>query len=127
MRLVQVELHLGVDGLEPVAGRLQLGPADVGGAVQHLALQVAEIDHVEIDQADAADAGGGEVQAQRRAEAAGADEQDAGGLEPLLPVHADFGHDEVPAVAGDFLRERDLAVMRHESRESHGVAHGLEA
>ena len=50
-----------------------------------------------------ADAGRGQVQAQRRTEPAGADQQHAGGLEPLLPVHADFGHDQVPAVAGDFV------------------------
>ena len=35
---------------------MQLGPADVGRAVQHLPLQVAEVHHVEIDQADPADA-----------------------------------------------------------------------
>ncbi len=69
--------HFGVDGVQAIAGGVQLGPADVGGAVQHLALQVAEIDDVEIDQADAADAGGGQVQPQRRAEPAGADEQHA--------------------------------------------------
>ena len=56
---------------------VQLRPADVRRAVQHLTLQIAEIDHVEIDEADAADAGGGEVEAQRRAEPAGADEQNA--------------------------------------------------
>jgi hypothetical protein len=39
--------------------------------VDHLALQVGEIHHVEIDHADAADAGGGQVQAERRAQAAG--------------------------------------------------------
>ncbi len=71
--------------------------------MQDLPLQIAEIDHVEIDEADAADAGGREIQAQRRAETAGADEQHARGLEALLPVHADLGHDQVPAVAGDLL------------------------
>ena len=60
-RLVQVEAHLGVDGGDAVPGRLELGPADVGGAVDDLPLQVAEIDHVEIDQADAADARGRQI------------------------------------------------------------------
>ncbi len=90
--------------MQAVAGGVELGPADVAGAVQHLPLQVAEIDHVEIDQADAANPCGGEVQPERRAESAGADEQHAGRLEPFLPVHADFGHDEMPAVACHFGR-----------------------
>ena len=89
---------------DSVAGRVQLGPADVGGAVNDLPLQVAEIDHVEIDEADAADAGRGEVEAERRAEAAGADEQHAAmALSRFCPSSADLRHDEVPAVAGDFL------------------------
>ena len=104
LRLVEVDAHFRVDGLQPIAGRVELGPAHVGGAVQHLPLQVAEIDDVEVHQADPADAGGGEVQPQRRAQAAGADEQDAGRLEALLPLDADLGHDEVAAVALDFLR-----------------------
>src|SRR5262249_39684840 len=70
--LEQIELHLGVNVWQALLGRLQLGAADVRGAVQHLALQVAEIDDVEIDQADAAAPRRGQVQTERRAETAGA-------------------------------------------------------
>ena len=71
--------------------------------MDHLALQVGEIDHVEIHQADAADAGRREIQAERRAQAAGADQQHFGGLQLQLAFHADFGHDQVPAVAQDLV------------------------
>ena len=69
----------------------------------NLPLQVAEVDDVEIDDADAADAGGGEIHRGRRAEAAGADAQHLAGLQLALPVHADLRHDQVPAVALDFV------------------------
>ena len=61
-----------------------------GGAVQDLALQVAEVDGVEVDDADGADAGRGQVHRHRRAEPAGADAQHLGGLQLLLPLHPDF-------------------------------------
>ena len=109
---------------EPVAGRVQFGPADVGGAVQDLPLQIAEIDDVEIDEAEPADAGCGEVEAQRRAEAAGADEQHAGRFEPLLAVDADLRHDQVPAVAGDFAGEENEVASARAARESRGEVMG---
>ena len=68
-----------------------------------LALQVGFVDGVEVDQADGADAGSGEVERERRAEAAGADAEDLGGLELLLALHADLGEDEVAGVAGDLF------------------------
>src|SRR5207302_7207955 len=71
--------------------------------MQDLALKVTEIDDVKIDEADAANARGGQIEAQRRTETPGPNEKNAGRLEFLLPVHADFRHDEVAAVAGDFL------------------------
>jgi hypothetical protein len=71
--------------------------------VNDLPLQVAEVDDVEVDDADAADAGRGEIHRRRRAEAAGADAQHAARLQAPLPVHADLRHDQVPAVADDFV------------------------
>ena len=54
-----------------------------------------------------ADARGGQVQAERRAQAAGADQQHLGGLQLLLPFDADLGDDQVAAVAQDLVvRER---------------------
>ncbi len=61
--------------------------------MQHLALQIAEIDGIEIDQPDAANAGRREIQAQWRAKTARADQQHAGSLQAFLPLDANFGHD----------------------------------
>ena len=71
--------------------------------MQHLPLQVAEIHDVEIDDADAADAGRRQIHRGRRAEAARADAQHAARLQLALPVHADLRHDQVPAVALDLV------------------------
>ena len=69
----------------------------VGRAVQYLALEVAEIDHVEIDEAEAADAGGGEVEGQGRAEAAGPDQHRRGRLRSYL--HLDLAYSRPTPVA----------------------------
>ena len=61
------------------------------------------VDDVEVDQADGAYAGGGEVERERRAEASGADAEHLGGLELLLALHAHLGQDEVAGVAGDLF------------------------
>ena len=99
--------------MHAVGRRIQLLAADVFGAVDHLPLQVGEIDDVEIHQPDAPDAGRGQIQAQRRAQAAGADQQHFGVLQLELPFHADFGHDQVAAVAQDFvLRKRTASLAR---------------
>ena len=72
------------------------------GEVDDLALKVRDVDDVEIDQAERADARRGEVQRQRRPQAAGADAEHLGGLEPLLPLHGHLGHDQVPGVSLNF-------------------------
>src|SRR5262249_44287408 len=97
--------------------------AHIRRAVQHLPLEIAEIDDIEIDQADAADACRREVQAQRRAEAAGADEENAGRLEAFLPFQGDLGHDEMPAVTSDFLRGQGDALGAR-AEEIKGGGHG---
>ena len=121
--LVKVELDVGVDGGEVLASRLELWAADVGGGVQNLPLEVGVIDDVEIDQSDSADASSGQVESQRRAQTAGTDQEDAGGLEALLAGHRDLGHDEVAAVAQDFFGRKangvgslaDYVCERHQS------------
>ena len=92
--------------LHLLGGRIQLLAAHVGGAVDHLALQVGEIHHVEIHQADAADAGGCQIQPQRRAQPARAHQQHFGGLQLLLALDADLRHDQVAAVAQDLVFDR---------------------
>ena len=96
-------VHGGVDGVQGVARRVELRPPYVGRPVDHLPVQVAVVDHVEVDDAEPPDAGRGQVHRHRRAEATGTDAENAGRLQLQLPVHADLRHDQVPAVAGDLL------------------------
>ena len=49
-RVVQIDLHVGIDRADAVAGGLDLLAAHILGAVQNLALEVRIIDHVEIHQ-----------------------------------------------------------------------------
>jgi hypothetical protein len=72
--------------------------------VEHLPLEVGDVDDIEVDEADVPDASRGEIQPERRAEPPGADEQHAGGLELPLPAERDVGDDEVAAITEDFFR-----------------------
>src|SRR5688572_1120803 len=98
-----------------------------------LALQVAEVDHVEVNDADGADAGGSEIHRGRRAEPAGADAQHLGRLELALTLDADLRHDKVPAVSLDlisrqfgqdplFLTEHRRCPAGNGRNDAHGVA-----
>ena len=90
--------HLGVDGGDPAGGRFHLGRADVGGAVQDLALQVGEIHRVGVGDAEHAHSGRRQVQGRRRSQSAGADDQDLGPPDAQLPCDADLGQQDMPAV-----------------------------
>src|SRR5207245_1687122 len=82
---------------------LQLGSPHVRRSMQDLALKIAEVDDVEIHDADSADPSGRQIQPQRRSQASSADEQNTRCFKALLPVHPHFWHDEMPAIAGHFL------------------------
>ena len=93
-----------VEAGERAGGALGLRPADLGGGVQDLALEVGEADRVVVDDAEGADAGGGEVEERRAAEAAGPDDEHAGGAEALLAGAADLVQHDVAGVAGELVR-----------------------
>ena len=76
-------LTSGLSALIDSLGGVDLRHADAVGRVDDLALEVGEVDDVVVDDAERADAGRGEVQRGRRAEAAGAEQQDLG-VEQLL-------------------------------------------
>ena len=97
-RGVRLERHLGVERRQPLRRHLGLAPADVGGREQDLALQVGELDDVVVDDADAADAGGGEIEEHRRAEPAGADDEHRAGAQRVLAALADLLEDELAVV-----------------------------
>jgi len=67
--------------------------------VEDLALEVRQVDDVEVDDADRADAGGREIERGRGSEPAGADQQRLRLEEPLLALRADLGDQQVAAVA----------------------------
>ena len=92
------DVDVGVGLLDRLPRRERLGLPDVGLAVDDLALQVGLVDHVEVDDAEGADPGRGQVEQRGRAEAPGADDQDLGVLQPLLPGHPDVGDDQVAGV-----------------------------
>ena len=93
-----------VDLAQPFLGQLDLRAAHVGGAEEHLPLEIAQVDPIEIDDADAADSGGRQVHSQRGAETAGSDDQGTRRAQPNLALHAHLGQREVAAVARDLLR-----------------------
>ena len=82
-RLVLDDVDVRVERVDLLLGGVDLGHADAVGRVDDLALQVGDVDHVVVDDAERADAGGGEVERGRRAEAAGAEQQHLG-VEQLL-------------------------------------------
>ena len=60
------------------------------GVVDHLALQVGQVDHVVVDDPERADARCREVERGRRAQAAGAEQQHLGVEQLLLALDADL-------------------------------------
>ncbi len=58
--------------------------------VRDLSLQIRKIDGVVIGEHQMADAGGGEVQRNRRAESAESDDQHGRRKQPLLPLDVDL-------------------------------------
>ena len=120
--VVQPDVHQRVQGRDGVAGGLDLGPAHVRHAVDHLALQVAQVHVVVVDDAQGAHAGGGQVEQGRRAEAAGADHQDLGVLEAALADRADLRNDQVPGVALHLVRRQ---VRRRFDQRSGRIQSGV--
>ena len=68
-----------------------------------LALQISEVDDVEVNQPERSHARRGKVQSQRRTESTSADAEHTRCLELLLTIKPDFGHDEVPRIPQDLV------------------------
>ena len=68
-----------------------------------LALQVGQIDRVEVRQMQLTDAGGRQIQRNRRAETAETDDQYAAFFESQLAVDVDVLQQNLPTVAQQFL------------------------
>ena len=103
-------------------------PTALGG-VDHLALEVGEVDDVVVDDAQGAHAGRGEIEGGRRAEAAGAQKKNLGVEQLLLAVGADLGDQEVAGVAVALLsRERagDVDLVAAVLPKSDAAGHRLD-
>src|SRR5438874_921575 len=88
-----------IDVLQRVNGGLQLWPSHVIGIVDDLALQIGEVNDVEVDDSQRSYSRGGQVHSQRRTQPSSADTEHARGLELLLAIQRDLRHYDVPAVA----------------------------
>jgi hypothetical protein len=97
------DFDVRIEAVDGFPGRLGLGPAKIGGAVDDLALQVGEFHRVEIEDAEFADAGGGQIHGDGRAEPARPDAEHAGGANFPLALQPDFGQTQMPRVAADVV------------------------
>ena len=82
---------------------LGLRSSDALGVVHDLALEIVEAHPVAVDDADLADARGGQIKNERRAEPAGADHQHARGFQLLLALAADLLQHQLALVALDLF------------------------
>ena len=71
--------------------------------MDHLPLQIRQRDSVVVDDAERADAGGGQIEQDRRAEPAGADHQHARAFQRRLAGAADLAQHDVAGVAFEFF------------------------
>jgi hypothetical protein len=95
--------HRGVQRHQPLSGRVDLGAPELGGRVQMLAVQVAELDDIIIDDADKAarsgtDACAHELGQHDTAEPASADHEHAGASECVLRIHSEAGQGQLTGV-----------------------------
>jgi hypothetical protein len=96
-------LDVGVAGPQALGGHLDLEAPDIVGFKEDLALEVALVDHIEVDEADAADPGGGQVEGHGCPQATGAHDEHAARFEAALAGFAHLPQQQVAAVAGALL------------------------
>ena len=97
------------------------------GGVDDLALEVGQVDHVVVDDADRAHAGRGQVERRGRAQPAGAQQQHLCVQQLHLALDADLRHEQVARVAlallvGELARDLDVvaAVLPQRDAAGHG-------
>jgi hypothetical protein len=98
-----LDIHMRIESLHRIAGALNLWFANIVGREDHLALQIRQRHIVIVDDTKRADSGGGKVKQNRRAEAAGADDQHARGLEFGLARSSHFAQHNVAGIAFEFF------------------------
>ena len=98
-----LDAHMGIEAAERRHGALHLGPADVLGGMDDLALQVGQRHRIVVDHAERADAGRREIEQHRRAQPAGPDHQHPRALERRLAGAADLAQHEMAGIALDLV------------------------
>jgi hypothetical protein len=96
-------VHIGIHRAQRARRGKDLLRTDRIGAIEDLALQVGEVDLVAIGEAQLADACCRQVERCGAAQTAGADDEDLGGTQLLLPLDADLVEEDVPAVSEELL------------------------
>src|SRR5438552_613917 len=114
-RLVGLHVDVRIDLRGPLFRDLDLLSPDVLRPVEHLALEIRFVDHVEIDDPEAANARRAQILRERDPEAARADDQGGRLLEHQLPRHPDLRENQVPRVPLDFRGREDILPLRHEA------------
>src|SRR5687767_6188890 len=71
--------------------------------VQDLTLQIRQINDITVDQTNASDSRGGQVEGRRRTKPPGADQENFGLGDFLLALSTDLGQENMPAVAAYLL------------------------
>ena len=71
--------------------------------MQNLALEIGEIDSVEIEDAESAYPGGGQVHRDGRAETSGSNAKNARAANLLLPGQSHLGQDQMPGETPNLL------------------------
>ena len=93
------DLDLRIEGEQGVARGLDLGAADVGAAMDDLALEIRKLHRVVVAEHDVTDTRSGEVHRHRRSEAAEPDHEHPGSVQPLLPLLPNLRKPHVAAVS----------------------------
>ena len=96
-----LNLHVGVKGAKRFFRGFDLGPANIFGCVKNLALEVAHINGIVVDEPKATYAGGGQIQGCWRAQASCPNDQHTGFTQPLLAFHPNVGQADVPSMTSD--------------------------
>ena len=97
---MRLDLHGRVDAPKRLPREVGLPAADLSERVEGLTVQIARLERIAIDDAEAADAGSGEVLQHRHAEAARADHEHPAALEPGLTLGADFPQEHLSRIIG---------------------------
>jgi len=102
--LVCLDVDIGVQFGHERRGAVDLLSTHVVVAVDDLALEVREFNHVVVGDPERADTRRGEILDDRRPEPPGAQDEDVGVQEVALTVRADVVHDDVPRIPVELCR-----------------------